>query len=61
MTPDEILTTVLDEEDLSRVDRFAQERGVTREQMLCTLVRFGLLVLEDAPPATERRPKGRAS
>lgn len=59
--PDEILTTILDADDLARVDSLAQERGVTRERMLGTLVRTGLLVVEDAPPLTQRRPKGSAS
>lgn len=57
----EILMTILDEEDIERVDKLAQALGLTRERMLGKLVRTGLLVLEDVPSASERRPKGCAS
>lgn len=60
--PDEILTTILGEDIVARVDRLARERGLTRGQMLCTLVRSGILACEseEAPPASRRRPKSPA-
>jgi hypothetical protein len=58
MTPGKLLATILDDDELSRVDALVQEWGVTRARMLIMLVRAGLTVFEreGAPPMSERRP-----
>jgi hypothetical protein len=54
----ETVTTVLDGENLARVDALAMERGVPREEMLDTLVASGVAACEgDDAPATQRRLK----
>jgi hypothetical protein len=54
----ETVTTVLEDEDLARVDALAMERGVPRKEMLDTIVASGVAACEgDGAPATQRRPK----
>ena len=54
MTAEGMITTHLDEEDLARVDELAQQKGVSRDEMLAAVVRSGLLACEHeaASPAT---------
>ena len=51
------VTTCLEAEDIARIDALAAQRGVTREEMLATLVHVGLPACEqeDAPPISRRR------
>jgi hypothetical protein len=54
----ETVTTVLDGEDLVRVDALAQERGMPREEMIDTLVASGVAACEgDGAPVTRRRER----
>jgi hypothetical protein len=50
----------LESEEIERVDALAVQRGITREEMLATLVQSGLSVCEqeDAPPVSQRRLTG---
>lgn len=52
-----IVTTCFEPEEIERVDALAQERGVTREEMLAALVLVGVSTCEReaVPPASERR------
>jgi hypothetical protein len=63
MTPDELLATILDDDEFSRADALVRNRGISRARMLIMLVRAGLTVFErdDAPPVSVKRPKRGAS
>lgn len=54
-----LVTTYLDEELLGRVDALADERGITRTEVLVVLVHAGLLAHEQddlaPPPVSQRR------
>jgi hypothetical protein len=59
MTPDKLLATILDDDELLRVNALVRNRGISRARMLIMLVRSGIAVCEreDAPPVSDRRPK----
>jgi hypothetical protein len=58
VTP-ELVTTVLEEQDLVRVDALARTYAVTREEMIARLLRTGLVVTErQARDAADRAEGG---
>lgn len=60
MTTTEIITALLDEDDLARIDALARAHSLTREEMLAEIVRSGLLAheQEEAGPVSRVRVKG---
>jgi hypothetical protein len=68
MTTDEVITQILDEDELVRVDALAQSRGISRTRMFITCIHSGIATCEredglagskheDAPPISQARPK----
>ena len=59
-----LVSTYLDEDLLGRVDALADERGITRTELLVVLVHAGLLAHEQGehdrapPPVSQRRIRG---
>jgi hypothetical protein len=57
----EHVCTLLEDEEIERVDALARERGVSREEMVIVIFYAGLAELEDAPPVSRARFKAGAS
>jgi hypothetical protein len=57
----EQISTVLEDEEIDRVEALARERGVSREEMVVVIFYAGLAALEDGAPASRARSKAGAS
>jgi hypothetical protein len=57
----EQISTVLEDDEIERVDALASERGVSREEMVVVIFYAGLAALEDAAPVSQARLKAGAS
>jgi hypothetical protein len=57
----ELVGTILEGDEIERVDALARERGVSREEMVVVVFYSGLVELEDREPVSRARPKAGAS
>jgi hypothetical protein len=56
-----IVSLELTEEEIARIDHLAEERGVTREDMIASLIESGLSVAESRAPGLTTPPGGPAN